>query len=397
MPGNLSDFETLDLLGKGTFGSVYRVRRKSDGQVFVWKQLHYGAMDEREKQLVVQEVNLLQRMSHPHIVRYVDRIVDKSAATLYIIMEYCEGGDLARMIRKCKKEGASIAEEVIWRTLAQLTMALAECHHRKEGVVLHRDIKPGNVFLDRAQNVKLGDFGLARVLGENSAFARTFVGTPYYMSPEQVNGLPYNEKCDIWALGCLVHELASLSPPFEAATKTQLEQRIRTGSYPRIPSRYSSELQAAINMMLAYDRTRRATIDDVMRLRNVAIRMKEIRTAHHTVTLKNKEEGLQRREEAIRNAEDALAKREKALAQREATLTQREGDVTARERELERREIALEARERLTRLDRHAGMPQRTISSTEVAPRYAKDGLFAVNKENMYRLNTVPHSALFYP
>ena len=77
-------------------------------------------------------------------------------------------------------------EELAWKIIAQMTLALYECHKRKEGRILHRDLKPGNVFIDSNNNVKLGDFGLSRIMGDQSVFAYTHVGTPYYMSPEQI-------------------------------------------------------------------------------------------------------------------------------------------------------------------------------------------------------------------
>lgn len=81
---------------------------------------------------------------------------------------------------------------------------------------MHRDIKPGNILFDAENNIKLGDFGLARIMNPESFCAKTYVGTPYYMSPEQVNEQPYDEKSDIWSAGCLLFELASLKPPFKA-------------------------------------------------------------------------------------------------------------------------------------------------------------------------------------
>jgi len=83
-----------------------------------------------------------------------------------------------------KKEKEYLPEEFVWKILSQIVIALYECHHRKEGKILHRDLKPGNVFLDGNNNVKLGDFGLSRVMGDQSMYAQTHVGTPYYMSPE---------------------------------------------------------------------------------------------------------------------------------------------------------------------------------------------------------------------
>ena len=83
---------------------------------------------------------------------------------------------------------------------------------------MHRDIKPSNIFLDKKENVKLGDFGLSRIMGDESLFAFTHVGTPFYMSPEQISESRYNEKSDIWSVGCILYELVSLRPPFEATT-----------------------------------------------------------------------------------------------------------------------------------------------------------------------------------
>ena len=79
-------------------------------------------------------------------------------------MEYCENGDMAQLIKKCKAEKDYVAEDVIWKIFLQIVLALRECHNRKEGKILHRDIKPGNLFFNAENNVKLGDFGLSRIL-----------------------------------------------------------------------------------------------------------------------------------------------------------------------------------------------------------------------------------------
>ena len=122
-------------------------------------------------------------------------------------------------------------------------LALYECHRRKEGRILHRDLKPGNVFLDKNQNVKLGDFGLSRVLSKESMYAYTHVGTPYYMSPEQINeDAKYNEKSDIWSVGCVIYEMTALRPPFEATNHFQLAMKIKKGTVERLPKKYSEEL-----------------------------------------------------------------------------------------------------------------------------------------------------------
>ena len=101
---------------------------------------------------------------------------------------------------------------------------------------MHRDLKPGNIFLDSSNNVKLGDFGLSKMMNEDSIFAETHVGTPYYMSPEQINDQKYNEKSDVWSAGCIIYELSALRAPFEATTHLQLATKIRAGKLERIPS-----------------------------------------------------------------------------------------------------------------------------------------------------------------
>jgi NIMA (never in mitosis gene a)-related kinase len=165
-------------------------------------------------------------------------------------MEYCEGGDLQQIIRRCRKQNDHIAEDVIWKILTQITLGLYQCHRRQEAQkinnsltssegasqkILHRDLKPGNIFLDQNSNVKIGDFGLARVMNTESQFAYTHVGTPYYMSPEQINEQKYNEQSDIWSLGCIIYEMAALHPPFTAQNHLSLAMKIKAGKYERIP------------------------------------------------------------------------------------------------------------------------------------------------------------------
>ena len=112
----------------------------------------------------------------------------------------------------------------------QLMQALQYCH-TKEKKILHRDIKPANILIDgTGGSIKLGDFGLSRELGEHSEFAKTYVGTPYYMSPEQVSERPkYNEKSDIWSVGCIIYELAALKRPFVGQNHYELGANIKNG------------------------------------------------------------------------------------------------------------------------------------------------------------------------
>ncbi|XP_021121209.1 serine/threonine-protein kinase Nek2 isoform X2 [Heterocephalus glaber] len=266
MPSRVEDYEVLYTIGTGSYGRCQKIRRKIDGKILVWKELDYGSMIEAEKQMLVSEVNLLRELKHPNIVRYYDRIIDRTNTTLYIVMEYCEGGDLASVITKGTRERQYLDEEFVLRVMTQLTLALKECHRRSDSghTVLHRDLKPANVFLDGKQNVKLGDFGLARILNHDTSFAKTFVGTPYYMSPEQMNHMSYNEKSDIWSLGCLLYELCALMPPFTAFNQKELAGKIREGKFRRIPYRFSDELNDLITRMLHLKDYHRPSVEEIL-------------------------------------------------------------------------------------------------------------------------------------
>lgn len=150
--------------------------------------------------LVTPRRTILQNLEpNENIVRYYERYVDRQKYRLHIIMEYCHNGDLAAQIQRCRRKNTLIREETIWSYLTQISKALQDCHAEFDGkglkkqVILHRDIKPENVFLDLNNILKLGDFGLSKAM-VNATFTNTYVGTPYYMSPELINGQAYDQK-----------------------------------------------------------------------------------------------------------------------------------------------------------------------------------------------------------
>ncbi|TNN76156.1 Serine/threonine-protein kinase Nek2 [Liparis tanakae] len=356
MPSRVEDYEVVLTIGSGSYGRCQKIRRKHDGKILVWKELDYGTMAESEKQMLVSEVNLLRELKHPNIVRYYDRIIDRTNATLYIVMEHCEGGDLSSLITRCIKERSYLDEHFVLRVTAQLMLALKECHRRSDGraTVLHRDLKPANIFLDIKQNVKLGDFGLARILNHDTSFAKTFVGTPYYMSPEQIDRMSYNEKSDIWSLGCLLYELCALSPPFTAHNQKELAEKIREGKFRRIPFRYSEELNTLLCKMLNLKDYLRPSVESILQSsllapavaeeeRRAQVRLRR-RSADSdcplnrpaaplpaaaplptaAALLPNAAAELKLREQALRDREKALKEREERLEKREQELCGRE-------------------------------------------------------------------------
>ena len=349
----LDGYEALDVIGSGTFGLIRKVRRKSDGALFARKELKFERMTERDRRQIVSEVNILRTLHHENVVRYEERFVDAENGILYIVMELCEGGDLGAIIKRCRRSRCHLPEDTVWAYLSQMTAALDACHNREPAQsgsgaraaataqsILHRDLKPENVFLDLDQNVKLGDFGLSKQIGAQ-AFANTYVGTPYYMSPELASGQQYDIKSDIWALGCIVFELCALSPPFDASDQAELTRKIKLGCVPALPRQYSRDLQDVVSAMLQLDPRRRPTTRQLLQVRQIkfACRTHELANLHRTLT---------KERERVQAFADALAERERAVAEREEACAASAGQLEAQlTEEVERAHVALAERDEL--------------------------------------------------
>lgn len=228
-------------------------------------------MSSKERDQLTAELNILSSLKHPNIVEYIHREHIKQTQELYMYMEYCGGGDLGGVIKELKQKGKLAKEDFVWRILSQLLAALYRCHYgvdppepgdsarpadprliasRTNPTILHRDLKPENIFLDGDKAVKLGDFGLSKLM-QSHDFASTYVGTPFYMSPEICAAERYTLKSDIWAVGCIMYELCTRDPPFNAQTHLQLVNKIRKGDVAPLPKEYSKELSGVIKNCLS--------------------------------------------------------------------------------------------------------------------------------------------------
>ncbi|KAI8901935.1 kinase-like domain-containing protein [Globomyces pollinis-pini] len=329
----MNQYQPLEPIGSGSFGIIRKVKRLSDGKYLARKEIDYKKMTEKEKLQLVAEVNILRELRHPNIVRYYERMVDRENSMIYIIMEYCEGGDLSSVIRKCIKEKRYIPEDVIWNLLSQLIQALNECHNSKShSTILHRDIKPENVFLDKCLNVKLGDFGLSRTIENPEVeFAKTYVGTPYYMSPELVDESHYNAKSDIWALGCLIYELSTLQPPFQSKSHSGLVTKIKMGKVPSIPNHFSRDLDIIIKSMFVVDYHQRPDAVELMGHPRIRLAVKEQEMSGMRERLRLKDDELSRKSDMLDTRERHLNEFEKQLYQLQVQLEEREKHLVERE------------------------------------------------------------------
>ena len=235
-------YVSAEKIGGGGYGKIYRAQRRKDGVVVAVKKVDLSRITPLEQNDALGEVLLTKQLSHPHVVAFFDCFLD--GGSLFIEMEYLGGGDLDQLVKRHAARGDYVAEETIWRLCAEMTEGLKYLH---DLTILHRDLKPSNIMLDAHGHAKIGDFGFGKLLGAQQR-ALSCVGTPLYRSPELVRGEPYDNSSDIWALGCIVYELAALRPPFRGA---DLESRVKSAAPDALPARYSADLAALVGAMLA--------------------------------------------------------------------------------------------------------------------------------------------------
>ena len=258
--------EAVELLGRGKFSVVHRTRRREDGRPVALKKVQVFEMGTSERTECMNEIRLLQSMTHPHIIMYLDCVMERNELT--VVMELAEHGDLAGLIREAALTGVALTEAAVLRNFTQIADALKYMHERR---VMHRDIKPANVFITSVAPtscVKLGDLGVGRYFSSKTDMTHSTVGTPYYMSPEGIQagggGGGYDFKSDTWSLGCLLYELAALRSPFyrEKINFYLLGKRITSGTFDPLPGGFSAQLRELVDSLLRVDVAARASAAD---------------------------------------------------------------------------------------------------------------------------------------
>ena len=255
----MNDFQIISKIGEGAYSLVYKVRRLIDGNIYALKKVKLINLSEKERKNALNEVRLLASVKSKFVISYKEAFFDEQDNTLCMIMEYADGGDLYQKIKENRKSQILFEESDVWRIFIQLVKGLKALHELN---ILHRDLKSANVFLMKDGSVKLGDLNVSKVYRQNMGYTQT--GTPYYASPEVWNDKPYDTKSDIWSMGCVLYEMASLKPPFRAKDMEGLYKKVMEGKVIRIPTKFTNNLFKIVLLLLQVNPEKRPSCAELL-------------------------------------------------------------------------------------------------------------------------------------
>jgi len=200
---NFNNYKIHKTLGEGGFGIVYLAEK--DGELYALKKCKIKLTKE-EIEKYEDMIYILSEMNTEYIIKYYETFMEND--TLNILMEYAGEKNLKQFIQDFKKKGELIDESLIKDIIIQICKGLKEIHDNK---IIHRDLTPDNIFIDETNKIKIGDFGISKIITTYQRYAKTQIGKSHYLAPEIEKGIEYNNKVDIYSLGCVIYELFTLN------------------------------------------------------------------------------------------------------------------------------------------------------------------------------------------
>uniref|UniRef100_A0A8C2MR19 Serine/threonine-protein kinase 36 n=1 Tax=Cricetulus griseus TaxID=10029 RepID=A0A8C2MR19_CRIGR len=249
----MEKYHVLEMIGEGSFGRVYKGRKKYSAQVVALKFIPKLGRSEKELRNLQREIEIMRGLWHPNIVHMLDSFeTDKEVV---VVTDYAEG-ELFQIL----EDDGKLPEDQVQAIAAQLVSALYYLHSHR---ILHRDMKPQNILLAKGGGIKLCDFGFARAMSTNTMVLTSIKGTPLYMSPELVEERPYDHTADLWSVGCILYELAVGTPPFYTTSIFQLVSLILKDPV-RWPSTISPCFKNFLQGLLTKDPRHRLSWPDLL-------------------------------------------------------------------------------------------------------------------------------------
>ncbi|XP_063578268.1 serine/threonine-protein kinase Nek11 isoform X16 [Pongo abelii] len=286
-------------LGSGSFGTVYLVsdkKAKRGEELKVLKEISVGELNPNETLQANLEAQLLSKLDHPAIVKFHASFVEQD--NFCIITEYCEGRDLDDKIQEYKQAGKIFPENQIIDWFIQLLLGVDYMHERR---ILHRDLKSKNIFL-KNNLLKIGDFGVSRLLMGSCDLATTLTGTPHYMSPEALKHQGYDTKSDIWSLACILYEMCCMNHAFAGSNFLSIVLKIVEGDTPSLPERYPKELNAIMESMLNKNPSLRPSAIEILKIPYIDEQLQNLMCRYSEMTLEDKNLDCQKEAAHIINA-----------------------------------------------------------------------------------------------
>ena len=256
------NFIIIKEVGNGGFGSVYKVKDSNDNKFYAIKRVKLNDENKDIIKEVENEAKILKEIKSDNVVKYIDCFYE-GEDSFNIVMEFCEYSDLRSYIKKFKNENKKIAESVIRLIITELSNGLKDIHSNN---VIHRDLKPENIYISSDHLIKIGDFGISKIL-DGTNYAQTQKGTLSYMAPEVIKGEKYSKKVDIWSLGCIIYELCTLNICFDSNNIFELANKINSGIHGKIDLNYYNDyLQDIIDLCLKKNDKERPNIEHINEL-----------------------------------------------------------------------------------------------------------------------------------
>ena len=252
----MNNYNIIQEIGHGAYSKVYKVQK--NGQLYAMKKISLKNISNNQKKYLMSELKILSEHKCKYIIKYYDSFVLDDS--INILMEYCAKGTLCEAIKNKK-----MTENSIWKYFSQLCYSIDYLHKNK---VIHRDLKSTNILIDEHDNIKLIDFGVSKILNDYMTYTKSFVGTPYTMSPEILRNVFYDCKVDIWALGIILYELTHNKMPFDCRTLIQLNQKILTGKY-MLNDNINSNFKGIINRCLQTSPHKRIRLSEILKISSV--------------------------------------------------------------------------------------------------------------------------------
>ena len=236
----VKDYKEIKKIGEGGFGEVFLIQKKC-----ALKQFN-KTLEEEEKDRIKNMINTINKINNEHIIKYYDTYEEDNKFN--ILMEYGGEMNLKQYIEHPKDE--LIEENIIKDIILQICIGIKEIHKNS---IIHRDLTPDNIFINKNNKIKIGDFGISKI---NKDYAKTQIGKIRYLAPEIIIGNKYNNKIDIYSLGCIIYELLTLNEYY-------IDKRIDEKDCKIDANLYNPKWQELIDLLLKKDYHERPDIEEI--------------------------------------------------------------------------------------------------------------------------------------